>query len=341
MPPRDGDAPDRVSAATGPVAQAGIARRSAGPRGKVSEPPPRPLLAAIVRAILVASGRLPLRVAHAIGAAAGSLLWLLPTREARVTRENLARAFPDLPPRARARLARESLAHLGRMASELGLAWTADPARALARIRRVEGEDVLASARSEGRGVLIAAPHLGSWEMVLLHLSAHHGMTTLYRPPRVRELDAFVRRARERSGGRLLAPGPGMLREMIASLRAGGTCGIACDQDPGEGAGVFVPFLGEVASTMILPGRLASSTGALIVVAVAERLPRGEGFVLRFERASEAAHDSDPAVAAAALNADLERAIRRLPSQYLWSYRRHRIRPPSGHGGRSGEAGRP
>src|SRR5437870_12260409 len=49
---------------------------------------------------------LPLRLIAAIGNAVGAILyWLIPERR-RVTRINLERCFPQMPPRSRARLAR-------------------------------------------------------------------------------------------------------------------------------------------------------------------------------------------------------------------------------------------
>jgi KDO2-lipid IV(A) lauroyltransferase len=104
--------------------------------------------------------------------------------------------------------------------------------------------------------------------------------------------------------------------------------GMLPDQDSGEGAGVFVPFFGELANTGVLLPRLLARTGAALIFGSAERLPGGRGFHLRFAPASAATHSSDLATAAAALNEDIERMIRARPEQYLWSYRRYRIRPP-------------
>jgi KDO2-lipid IV(A) lauroyltransferase len=307
----------------------GAARRRLGPRGFITEAPPRPISAALVRLGLRVTGLLPLRAAHGIGAVAGSLLAFVPTRERHVTAVNLALTMPQLSTRERARLCRRSLAHLGRMAAELGILWTRDPSRVLALVKSVEGRAIIDEALAAGRGVFVVTPHLGSWEMLLLHLGASHGIATLYRPQRIEELDDFVRRARERTGGRLLPPSSAV-REVRRALAKGAICGMASDQDPGEGSGIFVPFMGQLANTRTLPGRLVAATGALLVIGVAERLPRGAGFAVRFERASQEAHAEEPEIAARALNADVERIIRRLPEQYLWSYKRYRIRADGG-----------
>jgi len=303
----------------------GAAQRRLKPRGFESEAPPRPLTAALLRIGLRALSLLPLRAAHGIGALAGRALALAPTRERHVTEVNLSLAMPELSEVERARLVRLSLAHLGRMAAELGMLWTGSASRVLPLVRSVGGRGIIDEALAAGRGVFVVTPHLGSWEMLLLHLGASHGIATFYRPQRIRELDDFVRRARERTGGRALPP-ISAVREARRILENGGICGMASDQDPGEGSSVFVPFMGRLANTRTLPGRLVASTGALLVIAVAERLPRGAGFAVHLERASADAHSEDAAIAARALNEDIERIIRARPEQYLWSYKRFRIR---------------
>ena len=45
---------------------------------------------------------------------------------------------------------------------------------------------------------------------------------------------------------------------------------------------MFAPFFGVPALTMVLLSRLARSTGATVLFAFAERLPRGGGFCLHF-----------------------------------------------------------
>jgi hypothetical protein len=59
----------------------------------------------------------------------------------------------------------------------------------------------------------------------------------------------------------------------------------------------------------------------LVLLAFAQRLPRGEGFVLTVEplEADLAALDG-----ATLLNAAIESVVRRCPEQYLWSYNRYK-----------------
>jgi KDO2-lipid IV(A) lauroyltransferase len=59
------------------------------------------------------------------------------------------------------------------------------------------------------------------------------------------------------------------------------------------------------------------------VFCYAERLPRGEGFLMHFAPMSEALPD-DRAAAAARVNAQVEAMVRGCPEQYLWGYNRYK-----------------
>ena len=102
------------------------------------------------------------------------------------------------------------------------------------------------------------------------------------------------------------------------------------DQQPKSrrrGAGVFAPFFGVPALTMVLLGRLARKTGAAVVFSFAERLPGNAGYRAHWVEAPAAIADADPVRAAAALNQGVEQCVRICPEQYQWSYKRFQARP--------------
>ncbi|MDD3449462.1 MAG: hypothetical protein PHF72_10590, partial [Gammaproteobacteria bacterium] len=107
----------------------------------------------------------------------------------------------------------------------------------------------------------------------------------------------------------------------------GETVGILPDQDQGRGGGVFAPFFGHPANTMVLVSRLAGRSGAVVLFCVPERLPRGRGFRLNFTPAPAEVSGADLRRSVAAVNAGVEAWVRRLPAQYLWSYKRFKSRP--------------
>jgi KDO2-lipid IV(A) lauroyltransferase len=120
--------------------------------------------------------------------------------------------------------------------------------------------------------------------------------------------------------------------------------GLLPDQVPPEGMGVWAPFFGQPAYTMTLAHRLAQQTGAATLCIWAERLPRGQGFMLRVSAMSQRLPEStgdDEAwqiACAARINAEMELLIRQCPGQYLWGYHRYKQPRPADTGAPPGPA---
>jgi len=285
--------------------------------------------ALVLRTLLTALSSLPLPMLHAVGATIGWGFFLIPNRRRHVAKTNLALCFPEMNPRARRRLLRETLVEFGKSLLETAALWTKDPAKIRQLVKHVIGEQQLRTALAEGKGVILAIPHLGAWEMVGLYSPSLHPFTALYRPPRVAELDELMRDARERLGARLMPTNISGIRALYRALRRGELVGILPDQVPNEDHNVvYAPFFGIAAKTMVLLVKLARQTGAPVVFTWAERLPRGRGYRVVFTRAPQSIESSDLQAAATVINQEIERQVRSLPQQYQWCYKRFRRRPP-------------
>ena len=283
---------------------------------------------ALARTLFALSARLPFRLAYALGGPLGALGYLLPTRTRRLTRVNLTLCFPELSARDRARLGRRSSGEAARFVLELGRLWSRPREQTLALVREVHGLEHAEAAFRAGRGVIAITPHMGSWELAGLWASSHWPITSLYKPPRLRALEAFLLERRQRFGARLVPAGPSGVGAIVRALRDNELVAVLPDQDPGRGSGRFAPFFGVPASTSVLIPRLIARTGAAAVLAACVRLPRAGGFAMHIAPASPALADPDLDVATAALNLDIERFVRRFVEQYLWSYPRFRRSPP-------------
>jgi len=270
---------------------------------------------------------LPLWLAQALGAAVGFLMSVLPNSLRHVARVNIDACFPDWSKTERKRLVRQSLMEDGKGLVEMGALWLWPPERVLSRVREVRGAEFIEQAVARGKGVIIASPHLGAWEIVGHYLASRWPMTILYRPPRLAELDATIRTSRERGGATLVPTDSGGVRALFKALGRGELVGILPDQEPGLESGVFAPFFGIDTNTMVLLPRLAQKSGAAVLFIFAERLPRGHGYILHIEPAPEGIDDQDMAVAGAALNRGVEQCVRKAPAQYQWSYKRFKKRP--------------
>jgi len=272
-------------------------------------------------------------VAHGLGAVLGNLFYWLPNRERRSARINIALCFPQLGERERETLLRRSLVENAKTLAETPAIWRGRRDYWLSLIRVEQGREVLEQLLRRGKGVIVAAPHLGSWEVGVHYLASVAPTTALYRPPREPALEQVMLQGRSSGGARLVPTDATGIKALDQALKQGEMVAILPDQEPksaAKGAGVFAPFFGEPALTMVLVGRLARRTGAPVVFSFAERLAQGRGYRAHWIAAPEGIADADPVVAATALNRGVEACVRRCPEQYQWSYKRFKLRPGGG-----------
>jgi Kdo2-lipid IVA lauroyltransferase/acyltransferase len=265
---------------------------------------------------------LPLRALHGIGGGLGRLLLWRRGRMVHNTAVNLQIARPGLDDAAQAALLHDVVVESGKSASEIVKIWGGGAERALALVREVRGEALLDAALAAGRGVIIAAPHLGCWELLNYWLCRKTPMAILYRPPRIAAIEGLLRKVRGAlAPEQVRADGAGV-RTLYKRLAAGGTVGILPDQKPRAGEGQFAPFFGRKALTMVLLPRLAARTGATVLFAFAERLPRGAGYRIHLLPAPPGIAESDSAGACTALNQGVQDCVERAFAQYQWQYKR-------------------
>jgi KDO2-lipid IV(A) lauroyltransferase len=276
---------------------------------------------------------LPLPVVRGLGWLVGGLLYLLPNRERRNADINLHLVFPALSPREHNRLLHRVLCENARTFLEMPAAWARPGEFWMRHCRIADGGALMRAKLAQGRGVLVAAPHLGNWEVGVHALATTAPATILYRPPRQADLERLIVAGRSRQGATLVPIGPAAIRAMYAALKRGEMVTILPDQEPkpGRGAGVFAPFFGQPALTMTLLSRLARRSGAPVLLTWATREADG-GYVLHFREASPAIADADEVTAATTLNADVEAVVRTCAEQYLWTYRRFNSQPDGGAG---------
>jgi KDO2-lipid IV(A) lauroyltransferase len=190
----------------------------------------------------------------------------------------------------------------------------------------VHGGDALERARAAGRGLLVVAPHLGNWEVLLQFLQLGGPSTVLYRPPRRPAVDALAKGARTRFGMRVVPASHAAVRELLLALRRAETVVVLPDQEPARGSGRFAPFFGAPAWTPVLPHALVQSTDCAVLLGWCLRVPRG--FEIGFEVLAPAFRAANIEAALTAMNHAIERRVRAAPAQYQWEYKRFRTRPP-------------
>ncbi len=270
---------------------------------------------------------MPLRFNHAIGGAFGRLVHLLPNRQSRYIDRNLSLCFPTRSLADRKVMARQNMVETGKNLTELGIFWHWSKPRIKQLVIEETNRHLLDEALAKQRGVIIAAPHSGAWELIGMRMTCDNPMHFLYRPNKKSHLNQLILSARERFGGKCYPITARGLSSLVRALKKGGIIGILPDQEPGDDHGVFAPFFGVPAYTMTFLSALARRTESPVVFAVMERLPGAKGYRLHYIRAEDDIAHQDTAIAGAALNRCVEQCVQIAPAQYMWNYRRFRKRP--------------
>jgi KDO2-lipid IV(A) lauroyltransferase len=143
------------------------------------------------------------------------------------------------------------------------------PARVvLGRMRWPDGMEHLERGMREGRGVIMALPHVGSWEWGGAWLALEgYPMTSVAEPLDPPELYDYFVDQREKMGLHIIKLGSGSGSALLKTLNSGGLVGLLCDRDI-EGNGVEVEFFGEKTTFPPGPAALALRTGAMLLPTV-------------------------------------------------------------------------
>lgn len=270
---------------------------------------------------------LPWRAASALGAAAGGAARLLLRRRWELTLRNLEAAFPEKPREDRERIAREAWRNTGRMLTELLKARHLSR-EALAGVVRFEGLELYEGLLAEGKGFLLNAGHLGSWEAANLALTAAgYPLAAVGRNLKNPFVDAWLTESRSRFGF-LVIKHKNPFLPAARWLREGKPLGVLIDHNIRKG-GVFIPFFGRPAATSTLSALLAVRLGCPILTARARR--EGRWIVASFHGPlrPDPAADPDQEVRrlTTAMVSQLEAFVRERPGDWLWGHNRWRRTP--------------
>jgi KDO2-lipid IV(A) lauroyltransferase len=269
---------------------------------------------------------LPLSGLAALGRGLGRLLWVVGSSRRRIALRNLELCFPEQDAESRQRLAKEHFQWLGRSILERSLLWFASGER-LRKVIRVEG-DVKLAERSD-KPVMWLVPHFMGLDVagVAVLLFQQHEGCSMYQEQSNKEMDAVIRRGRLRFGHAQIFPRSDKALPLIRAIRRGVAFFNLPDMDFGERDAAFVPFFGVPAATLLAPSRMARALDMVVQPVIAEMLPGGQGYKVRFGDPWTHFPTDDALADTAAMNRWIEDEIRRNPAQYLWVHKRFKTRP--------------
>jgi KDO2-lipid IV(A) lauroyltransferase len=269
---------------------------------------------------------LPLAVQAALGRGLGRLLYALATKRRRVALRNLQLCMPGLSDAQREALARQHFQWVARSLLERGLLWYASTDR-LKQLIQVEG-DVGYAQRSD-KPVMWLVPHFVGLDVagVATQLYQTRQVASIYQAQSNAVFDAAMRRGRVRFGLAEVFSRSERALPLVRAIRRGAVFFNLPDMDFGARDAAFVPFFGVPAATLLAPARMARSLGMVVQPVVAELLPGGQGYKVRFLPPWQDFPGGDDEAAALRMNQWIESEIAKNPAQYLWVHKRFKTRP--------------
>jgi len=259
-----------------------------------------------------------------LAAAIGLLAWLAVVPRRRITAANLRACFPQLSAAQRGRIARALFRNVARGALDYGILWSATREQTQQFVR-VEGIEHLRNPAN--RPLILLAPHFVGLDAGGMRIATEYRVVSIYARQSNPVWDHELRAGRARFNEPVLIARRGFdLRSALRAMREGLPFYYLPDMDNGDANSIFVPFFGVTAATLPMVARLARSIQARVVMAVTEQVP--DGYVLHLEAPWEDFPGPSIEADTARMNREIERWVRRLPDQYLWTHRRFKTRPP-------------
>ncbi|HEY8679348.1 MAG TPA: hypothetical protein VIN39_12065 [Candidatus Dormibacteraeota bacterium] len=214
--------------------------------------------------------RLPRRLAYALGAVISTLAFPLLARQRRALESNLRHVCPELPGPQLRKLAWRNWLNYTKAWIDFFKIPRMDrgPLRDLLTAVGVENLDL---AMSRGKGVIVVAPHMGSWELAAASWAASFGQIgVMAEQIEPRRLFDHVFRTRSKLGIKVIPLSQTGARDIIRMLKDGRMVVLAMDRDILNTGQPFT-FFSEVARFPTGPVEIALKTGAPILPAFCVR----------------------------------------------------------------------
>jgi len=240
--------------------------------------------------------------------------------------DQLEMVYPELPYTERVGLADQMYRHLGRTVGEV---FGSGFDRMVDRVIAVPGWEPLDDALALGKGAIVVTGHIGNFELGGAILARRYGLLDVVKPQRNELFDSHINRIRRQRGIQTVAmdkSGPVVARH----LRQGGLVSLLIDQDAGQ-QGIFVNFLGQMASTWPGAARLSLRTGCPIVPLAILRQNASSHCMFIGEPLLPEGRDTSQQGTTAYLQEisdSLEGFIHQSPEQWFWLHRRWKSQMP-------------
>ena len=189
-----------------------------------------------------------------------------------------------------------------------------------------EDQEKINQALEEKKGAIIVSAHLGNWELLAQRMvSAGFPSSTLARLNPNPYLGKWIVRQRARFGLNVIDRSEAnAARRVLTALNENHLVGFLIDQDT-RVQSKHVPFFGRPASTPIGAAQFALRKDIPVFTAFMSREKKGHRITLRripLEEFKSQSKDDAILSLTAEMTADIEKAVRESPEQWMWFHER-------------------
>jgi len=272
----------------------------------------------MIRLFLSLCSALPLKINHLFGALIGKLLYIINSEAKKVSTQNVEICFPELSLKEQKSLVKNALIHTGKNLTESGLIWNQSFSKNARYVCNFNGEHYLDNSKK----TILLVPHIGCWELTGRVLASKRKVTFMYKALRSQKQNDYLFKRRNKGNLTMASADKSGVLKIQRALKNNEIIGMLPDQDPGEEGGIMSPFFNKEVNTMTLLAKIANKNDLQVLMFWAKRLPKGKGYELNLEPVELDLNGDTLEEQVASMNRCVEDLIRKMPEQYMWSYKR-------------------
>ena len=240
----------------------------------------------------------------------------------RVTQKNLSIAFPDLTGHELDLIAKESYKETLKSVYETLYTWSRSSKKIIYQTKKIHNRFLFNTPEPKD-GLIIFALHNRSIDFMLRWISSQRSHTSLYKKIKFKPINEFVKKFREEGNCKMVETGIGGVKSILNALENNQMTCMASDQVPARGLGVYAKFFDHDCYSFSLAPNLARKSKKQILLTYLS-YERNIGHVINFEKPSEEIYSES---GVQVMNNQMERVIRKSPSEYSWEYKKFRRLP--------------
>jgi Kdo2-lipid IVA lauroyltransferase/acyltransferase len=272
--------------------------------------------------------RLPLRVLYAFGSFAYMLAYYVAKHRQHVIREQLGKVFPDKSEAEREAIHKRFLKNFCDVFMEILKSVSMSETDMRARVT-VLNLEVARRHLDAGQSIMFVTSHLGNWEWLLHGMTLHLGypVDAAYKPLHDQWAERLMLKLRSRFGARLV-PAKDLLADILKRRAIVRAMAMNADQAPvSTDQRYWTRFLGQDTAFYIGAEQIARATRLPVIYAVMRRVRRGY-YEVELQQLWDGRETTERNTIMERYARACEIDVYKSPSDWLWSYRRWRLKKP-------------